>query len=96
MVNLGVFSPASRIRIELRQSSRIMAPLNSFTGGKAMLMSCVLCLAILSNNVQTAHGEIFAFGIHDGYEHFNWTQITDIGFWSYPKPKCLRWLNVTM
>ena len=66
-----------------------MAPINSFTAGKAMLMSCVLCLAILSNNVQTAHGEIFAFGIHDGYEHFNWTQITDIGFWSYPKPEVL-------
>ena len=56
---------------------------------KLIPITVVASLCILLTSVPVVQSELFAFGIHDGYEYLNWTQITDIGFWDYPKPEVL-------
>ena len=50
----------------------------------------VASVILLITHVQLVQSEVFAFGIHEGYQYYNWTRITDIGFWTYPEAEVLE------
>ena len=53
----------------------------------AALLAATVTFAYFAAPALSTDKITFAFvdGKDDGYQFYNWTRITDLGFWSYPK-----------